>query len=411
MYESLPKQSQKSLDAANGQGVLIAKPFDSSLNRGPPPPRPATSHADRSSLKQFIKDKKKETKKVESSRPLVERPKSAAPGQERKHEISSSIHSIRKPARGAEALSRPGSAASTHTIDRAHGKQSSQDLKRGLRKQIDPTDDQFTLLESTRAGAGTPHGQRKAVRRLAERPDSGIDRPKSSASTASTTAPMKAVRPTPSTVFIRPKMATSAATSGTGTLSSAPKRPNFNRKAVTSANISSITPTINTPIDYTTGFAQDLVPAHIAHVITPPRGIQDPLPLQVLPNPPHGSPAAKELQGGGYMEDAKPNHKTQQYGSIHDKTIDPRSISSGTLNVMASLISDASNTVPSDAFEVLSTALEQGDVHIRRAAMDLGIALWKRVDDPMVFWSQLEELEGKTKSFIMYWINKEKQTA
>ena len=409
MYESLPKQSQKSLDAANGQGVLNSKSFDSSLNRGPPPPRPATSHADRSSLKQFIKDKKKETKKVESSRPLVERPKSAAPGHERKYELSSSTHSIRKPVRAAEALSRPESAASTHTIDRAHGKQSSQDMKRAPRKQVDLTDDQFTLLESTRAGAGTPHAQRKAPRRLAERPDSGIDRPKSSASIASTAAPMKPVRPATNTVSMRPKMAASASTSNTGTLSSAPKRPNFNRKAVTSASISSTTPIVNIPADYTAVLAQEQVPSHIAHVITPPRGIHDPLPLQILPNPPHGSPAVKELQNG-YTEDPKPNHKTR-YDFIHNKSIDPRSITCGTLNVMASLISDSSNTVPSDAFEVLSTALEQGDVHIRRAAMDLGIALWKRIDDPMVFWSQLEELEGKTKSFIMYWINREKQTA
>ena len=77
---------------------------------------------------------------------------------------------------------------------------------------------------------------------------------------------------------------------------------------------------------------------------------------------------------------------------------------------MASLISDPSHEIPPNAFDILSTALERGDVYVRRAGMDLAVALWRRMDDPMAFWSQLEGLGKGSKDFLMYWINKGRQT-
>lgn len=403
MYESLPKQSQKSLDAVLNQGTLSSKTYDSSLNRGPLPPRPATSHADRASLKQFIKDKKKEAKKTEILYP--ERPKSAAQGHERtNHDISGSVHSLKRSARAPDiSFARPDSASSLTTVERRHAQQSSQDLKKAPRKQIDLTlEDPPISADVTRPAAMTPHAQRKAVRRPLERPESAVERPKSSGS-GTATAPSRSVRPTNKpAVPTRPKTVASVSSSSTGTLSSAPKRPNFNRKALTTASTSSMHQIIDIPTDFTAETSNQTIPTHIAHIVTPPRLIQD-LPLQVIQNPPDN--ITNRQPHSHAKDDPKPTPKDLPEFT-HNKAIDARSINSGTLNVMASLLSDTSNQVPKDAFEILSIALDKGDSAVRRAGMDLGLALWGRVDDPIMFWSQLEGLREGTKNFLSYWINK-----
>jgi hypothetical protein len=387
LYESLPKQTQKALDQANGQGVLNSKSYDSSLNKGPTV-RPATSHADRPSLKQFIKDKKHEaTKKTGPSHASIERPKSAAPTHDR-NRIDASVHSLRKATKALEASpSRAASPALSTASDRHH-RPVPQDLKRVKKpKEASAADGRPISTESTTTNdrhVGTTQPQKKPVRRPVDRPDSVIERPKSSASTSSTVA-SKPARLNNKPVPTRPKTVAAVSTpGGIGGLSSAPKRPAFSRKAVTTGQNQHIATTA-IPLDASTDLADD------AALVAP----EVSTPLTVLKTLPGEKNVTEEVVG----------KSTVPKRSV----LDEREVTAGVVTVLTSLVADPSNDVPDDAFDVLRGALFSSDVSTRRAAIDLGVALWHRSEDAFVYWSHIGGgIENSAKNLLMYYIAKSK---
>ena len=206
--------------------------------------------------------------------------------------------------------------------------------------------------------------------------------------------PAKPVRPTSRPVTVRPLSTVApTASTATGTLLSAPKRPNYIRKPLTTTTF--------IPNDATAEISETAAHTNNDNLTTT-GATKENAPLGVLTNPPGSKlplPVSDDDDTVAEAGSPKPSKVTVFLERESDE------LTVGVVRVVASLVADTSD-VPENAYDVLRRALRSSDVNTRRAGIDLGVSLYKHEESPTGFWAQLGPLESGAKDLLMYFIAK-----
>lgn len=303
-------------------------------------------------------------------------------------------------------------------------------LPKQIQKALDQANPEGSIGEKTydtalnkshsKARPATSHGDRpslkqiisekkKEVQKTSSASNHATERPKSAAPThdlghpaahseRKAALPAKPVRPTSKAITVRPKItaaptvpAAPTVSTGTGTLLSAPKRPNHTRKPLTAATF--------IPTDATAEPAETTTETNYNVAAT--GTVKENAPLGVLTNPPGSKLPLPVSDDDPVVEETggpKPSKGIESEGERAELTV-------GVVRVLSSLVSDT-GSAPENAYDVLRRSLKSSDVNMRRAGIELGVTLYKHEENPTGFWAQLGPLESGGKDLLMYFIAK-----